>query len=219
MIPIRLKLSGFLSYREPVELDFTTFELACISGANGAGKSSLLDAITWALFGQARKRDEALIHTAADAAEVTMRGDAPVAEQLVAASPMASAEEAESRDLVAADASDADMEAPYDTESRLGLEAEGARLSSDPSLSRFCSQHYLVPAQKSWRPRWIKIAEHRRRQHPQSLPRHPCFQPVPCLRFLLRAAPPAVAQHGEPPRRKGPGRNGVILRSGHLVQL
>ena len=71
MIPIRLKLSGFLSYRDPVELDFTSFELACISGANGAGKSSLLDAITWALFGQARKRDETLIHTAADAAEIT----------------------------------------------------------------------------------------------------------------------------------------------------
>jgi exonuclease SbcC len=71
MIPIRLKLSGFLSYRDPVELDFTTFALACISGANGAGKSSLLDAITWAIFGQARKRDETLIHMAADAAEVT----------------------------------------------------------------------------------------------------------------------------------------------------
>lgn len=71
MIPIRLKLSGFLSYRETVEVDFASFELACISGANGAGKSSLLDAITWALFGQARKRDDALIHTAAQAAEVT----------------------------------------------------------------------------------------------------------------------------------------------------
>jgi DNA repair protein SbcC/Rad50 len=71
MIPIRLKLSGFLSYREPAELDFTSFELACISGANGAGKSSLLDAITWSLFGQARKRDETLIHSAAAAAEVT----------------------------------------------------------------------------------------------------------------------------------------------------
>lgn len=70
MIPIRLKLSGFLSYRDPVELDFTSFELACISGANGAGKSSLLDAITWALFGQARKRDDTLIHTSANAAEV-----------------------------------------------------------------------------------------------------------------------------------------------------
>ena len=72
MIPLKLSLSGFLSYRQPVTLDFTSFDLACISGANGAGKSSLLDAITWALFGQARKRDESLINTACDAAEVTL---------------------------------------------------------------------------------------------------------------------------------------------------
>ena len=58
MIPLQLRLSGFLSYRDPIEVDFTTFDLACISGSNGAGKSSLLDAITWSLFGQARKRDE-----------------------------------------------------------------------------------------------------------------------------------------------------------------
>lgn len=72
MIPIHLKLSGFLSYREPAEVDFTTFDLACISGHNGAGKSSLLDAITWALFGQARKRDDSLInsHPGVKAAEV-----------------------------------------------------------------------------------------------------------------------------------------------------
>jgi exonuclease SbcC len=70
MIPLRLKVTGFLSYLEPAELDFSQFELACISGANGAGKSSLLDAITWALFGEARKRDDALIHTNAKSAEV-----------------------------------------------------------------------------------------------------------------------------------------------------
>ncbi len=75
MIPVCLKLSGFLSYRDPIEVDFTRFDLACISGANGAGKSSLLDAITWALFGQARKRDESVINSAltgkAAVAEVT----------------------------------------------------------------------------------------------------------------------------------------------------
>ena len=70
MNPYYLRLSGFLSYNEPVELDFTQFELACISGQNGAGKSSLLDAITWALFGQARRRDDALINSHAKAAEV-----------------------------------------------------------------------------------------------------------------------------------------------------
>jgi exonuclease SbcC len=71
MIPVKLVISGFLSYRSPVELDFTAFDLACIAGPNGAGKSSLLDAMTYALFGQGRKRDESLIHTNCDSAEVT----------------------------------------------------------------------------------------------------------------------------------------------------
>lgn len=72
MIPIQLTLSGFLSYRDSVELDFTLFDLACIAGTNGAGKSSLLDAITWALFGRARRRDDALINARCDAAEVSL---------------------------------------------------------------------------------------------------------------------------------------------------
>jgi len=72
MIPLTLSLTGFLSYRDPVEIDFTRFDLACISGRNGAGKSSLLDAITWVLFGQARKTGEALLHAAAPAAEVVL---------------------------------------------------------------------------------------------------------------------------------------------------
>jgi exonuclease SbcC len=72
MIPLRLTISGFLSYRDPIELDFTGIELACISGANGAGKSSLLDAITWVLFGQARKRDDSLINAQSDAASVSL---------------------------------------------------------------------------------------------------------------------------------------------------
>jgi exonuclease SbcC len=71
MIPQYLRLSGFLSYCQPAELDFSTFELACISGSNGAGKSSLLDAITWALFGQARRRDDTVINSHATIAEVT----------------------------------------------------------------------------------------------------------------------------------------------------
>jgi DNA repair protein SbcC/Rad50 len=70
MIPVCLKIAGFLSYLDPVEVDFTSFQLACISGANGAGKSSMLDAITWVLFGQARRRDDALINSKAKSAEV-----------------------------------------------------------------------------------------------------------------------------------------------------
>lgn len=71
MIPVKLTLEGFLSYHDPVELDFSAIELACISGPNGAGKSSLLDAITWALFGVARKRDDAIIHSRANEAVVS----------------------------------------------------------------------------------------------------------------------------------------------------
>lgn len=74
MIPIHLRISGFLSYRDPVELDFSPFDLACISGANGAGKSSLLDAITWSLFGEARGKSSDVIHLHLDvkAAEVAL---------------------------------------------------------------------------------------------------------------------------------------------------
>lgn len=64
-------MRGFLSYKAPVEIDFTSFELACISGENGAGKSSILDAITWALFGRARKHDESVINLESQRAEVT----------------------------------------------------------------------------------------------------------------------------------------------------
>ncbi len=56
MIPLRLVLQNFLSYGEQAQaLDFTRFHIACLSGANGHGKSALLDAITWSLWGQARK--------------------------------------------------------------------------------------------------------------------------------------------------------------------
>ncbi len=70
MIPVRLQISNFLSYGDPVEVDFSEFHIACITGHNGAGKSSLLDAMTWALFGQARRRDDAIIHSRARQAEV-----------------------------------------------------------------------------------------------------------------------------------------------------
>ncbi len=72
MIPVFLKITGFLSYCKPVELDFSSFDLACISGSNGSGKSSLLDSITWVLFGQARRRDDSIINSHSDAAEVVL---------------------------------------------------------------------------------------------------------------------------------------------------
>ncbi|MBI4039993.1 SMC family ATPase, partial [Candidatus Daviesbacteria bacterium] len=60
MIPLSLKLTNFTSYGEgtPV-LDFNQFKMAVISGSNGAGKSSLLDAITWCIWGSSRAGDSA----------------------------------------------------------------------------------------------------------------------------------------------------------------
>jgi len=56
MIPLRLSIQNFLSYGSPAQvIDFTRYRLICLSGKNGHGKSALLDAITWALWGQARK--------------------------------------------------------------------------------------------------------------------------------------------------------------------
>lgn len=58
MVPVSLKLSNFTSYGENThELNFTKFHLAAISGYNGAGKSSLLDAITWCVWGTSRAGD------------------------------------------------------------------------------------------------------------------------------------------------------------------
>jgi exonuclease SbcC len=54
MIPLKLELHNFLAYRDPDPLNFEGIHIACISGENGAGKSSLLDAMTWALWGKAR---------------------------------------------------------------------------------------------------------------------------------------------------------------------
>ncbi|MFQ5996279.1 MAG: AAA family ATPase [Dehalococcoidales bacterium] len=65
MIPIELKMRNFMCYRDNVPaLHFEGIHTACLSGDNGNGKSALIDAMTWALWGQARARsDDDLIHT------------------------------------------------------------------------------------------------------------------------------------------------------------
>src|SRR5690349_16004892 len=63
MIPLSLKVYNFLPYRDIDPILFDGIHLACLTGNNGAGKSSLLDAITFALWGKARaRRDDDLVH-------------------------------------------------------------------------------------------------------------------------------------------------------------
>ena len=62
MIPIKLSLKNFMCYREAA-LSFEGLHVACLCGNNGNGKSALLDAMTWVLWGKARaKTDDELIH-------------------------------------------------------------------------------------------------------------------------------------------------------------
>lgn len=57
MIPIQLTLRNFLSYRNAA-LDFRGLETACVCGANGSGKSSLLEGMAWAIWGRSRVENE-----------------------------------------------------------------------------------------------------------------------------------------------------------------
>ena len=66
MIPLKLTLSNFLCYRDDVPpLDLEGIHIACLCGDNGHGKSALLDAITFALWGSSRlgeRNHDDLIH-------------------------------------------------------------------------------------------------------------------------------------------------------------
>lgn len=56
MIPLNIQIKNFLSYGPDLQtIDFSPYQLICLAGKNGHGKSALLDAITWAIWGQARK--------------------------------------------------------------------------------------------------------------------------------------------------------------------
>src|SRR5947209_7164466 len=72
MIPLTLNVRNFMCYTEIHEpLRFNGIHVAVLTGDNGHGKSALLDAITWALWGRARARSvDELIHAGASEMEV-----------------------------------------------------------------------------------------------------------------------------------------------------
>lgn len=56
MIPISLKIQGFLTFKSPVEVNFEELNedgIFLISGPTGSGKTSIFDAISFALYGLA----------------------------------------------------------------------------------------------------------------------------------------------------------------------
>jgi DNA repair exonuclease SbcCD ATPase subunit len=80
MIPIRVGLRDFLTYAAaedggPIVLDFDDAPLWSIGGDNGAGKSAIFDAVTYALYGEHRggkQHDNRLIRKGATTAKVSL---------------------------------------------------------------------------------------------------------------------------------------------------
>ncbi len=63
MRPIRLELEGFTAYRELTLCDFEGVDLFVLTGPTGSGKSSLIDALTFALYGSvSRYGNPNLVH-------------------------------------------------------------------------------------------------------------------------------------------------------------
>jgi exonuclease SbcC len=84
MIPVRLKMRNFMCYRDNVPpLDFTGLHLACLCGDNGNGKSAIIDAMTWALWGKARASSiDDLIYSSPAVTEMEVEFDFTVRTQL-----------------------------------------------------------------------------------------------------------------------------------------
>lgn len=73
MIPKKLRIKNFLSYGERTpELDFDLFQFAVLTGENGAGKSSLIEAIPFCIWGQGRENKSELLRKGASEARLEL---------------------------------------------------------------------------------------------------------------------------------------------------
>src|SRR5690606_35167257 len=59
MRPVLLEMTGFGSFREPTTVDFTGADYFALVGPTGAGKSTVIDAMTFALYGSVPRWDNA----------------------------------------------------------------------------------------------------------------------------------------------------------------
>ena len=75
MIPLKLLMRNFMCYRDKVPpLVLEGVHVACLCGENGSGKSAILDAITWALWGftSRGKVEDELVSIGRDEMEVEL---------------------------------------------------------------------------------------------------------------------------------------------------
>lgn len=65
-------MEGFGSYRDPCHLDLSDIRMAVILGSNGAGKSTIPEALLWALYGETNERGaDEVLNSDSDEAKVT----------------------------------------------------------------------------------------------------------------------------------------------------
>jgi DNA repair protein SbcC/Rad50 len=61
MRPHKLELAGFTAFRESVEIDFADADLFALVGPTGAGKTSIIDALCFALYGRVPRLDGRMV--------------------------------------------------------------------------------------------------------------------------------------------------------------
>lgn len=76
MRPVTLSIEGLRSFRKPVTIDFTGRGHVAVIGDTGAGKSSILEAITYALYGEStfsRQANRELMNDTSEQLRVVLR--------------------------------------------------------------------------------------------------------------------------------------------------
>ncbi len=58
MRPLEVQMVGFGAFREETTVDFRDLELMALVGSTGSGKSTVIDAVTFALFGSVARYDD-----------------------------------------------------------------------------------------------------------------------------------------------------------------
>ncbi len=57
MRPLSLRIAGFTCFRDKAEIDFRNLDIFAITGPTGAGKTTIVDAICYALYGRVPRHD------------------------------------------------------------------------------------------------------------------------------------------------------------------
>ena len=58
MRPVRLEIEGFTAFRVPTVVEFAGADLFALVGPTGSGKTSIIDALTFALYGSVPRLDD-----------------------------------------------------------------------------------------------------------------------------------------------------------------